>query len=326
MSKRMWRINQPFVSVENERGFFDVAYGNKSEKQKVDIWLPKEGNGPFPTIISIHGGGFMWCDKRSGDMVAPMLHGLERGYAVVGLNYRLLDEAPFPAQIQDTKMAIRFLRAHAKEFMLDPDRMITWGGSAGGTLTLMSTVFENEPLFDTADDPNLEVSAGIAGAVAWYAGGSLTETEHQLRINSIMRKFLWEDTTDVSEEYCPALPEAEEDHFPFIAGDENGSINNYLTGEYAKPENIHLSKPITYIHKGMPPALLQHGVRDEIVPMQQSIEFSMAVNDLFGYPHTTQGHAIIELIPEAIHSSVLFETAENIDRIFAFIEDVLSRV
>lgn len=324
MSKRMWRINQPLVEVAGRRGFFDVAYGSQSEKQKLDVWLPEKGEGPFPVIISIHGGGFLWCDKRTGDMLTPMLAGLDRGYAVVGVNYRLLNEAPFPAQPRDLKMAIRYLRAHAAQLQLDADRMVTWGGSAGGYLTLMSAVFENAGLFDTPEDPNRNVSAKIAGAVAWYAGGNMAQTEHQLRTNSILRHFLWQDTTDVSEEYCPATPEMEENEFPFAAGDENGDIGSFLTEEYARPENLYLSDPATYITKEMPPILLQHGTRDEIVPMQQSIDFSMKVNDLFGYPHTTQGHAIIELIPEAIHSSVLFETRENIDRVFRFLDGVLS--
>lgn len=324
MSKRMWRINQPLVDVQGKRGFFDVAYGAQSEKQKLDIWLPATGDGPFPVIIAIHGGGFLWCDKRTGDMITPMLAGLTRGYAIVSVNYRLLDESPFPAQPQDLKMAIRYLRAHAPEYLLDAGRMVTWGGSAGGYLTLMSTVFENVALFDTPEDPNLDVSAKIAGAVAWYAGGNMAATEHQLRTNSILRQFLWQDTTDVSEEYCPATPEMEENEFPFTAGDTNGNIGSFLTGDYAKPENFHLSDPSTYINKEMPRILLQHGTRDEIVPMQQSIDFSMKVNDLFGYPHTTQGHAVLELIPEAIHSSVLFETPENINRVFLFLEQVLA--
>lgn len=325
MSKRMWRINRPLVEVAGKRGFFDVPYGAQSEKQKLDVWLPPEGQGPFPVIIAIHGGGFLWCDKRTGDMVTPMLAGLARGYAVASVNYRLLDEAPFPAQPQDLKMAIRYLRANAAQLQLDAERMVTWGGSAGGYLTLMSAVFEKAELFDTPEDPNLNVSAKIAGAVAWYAGGNMAATEHQLRTNSILRRYLWQDTTDVSEEYCPATPEMEEDQFPFAAGDGDNDIGSFLTGEYAKPENLPLSDPATYIHRGMPPMLLQHGTRDEIVPMQQSIDFSMAVNDFFGYPHTTQGHAIIELVPEAIHSSVLFETKENLDRVFRFIDGICLR-
>lgn len=69
MSYRMWRKSQPFVLTEGKRGFFDLSYGAKSEKQKLDIWLPEKGDGPFPVIISIHGGGYLalmgsLCEKE----------------------------------------------------------------------------------------------------------------------------------------------------------------------------------------------------------------------------------------------------------------------
>ena len=83
-----------------KRKFIDVPYAQVSPAQKLDIYLPDKGDGPFPVIVSIHGGAFMICDK--GDMqVMPMLEGLKRGYAVVAINYRLSGEAKFPALVQD---------------------------------------------------------------------------------------------------------------------------------------------------------------------------------------------------------------------------------
>jgi len=86
--------------------FLDIPYAGLSPKQKLDIYLPGEGSGPFPVIVSIHGGAFMCCDKA--DMqVLPMLEGLKRGYAVVAVNYRLSWEATFPALVHDVKAAVR---------------------------------------------------------------------------------------------------------------------------------------------------------------------------------------------------------------------------
>lgn len=318
MSKRMWRINLPFVNVEGRRGFFDLAYGNQSKKQSLDLYLPEKGEGPFPLIIAIHGGGFVQCDKRNEDMISPMLHGLERGYAVASLNYRLCPEAQFPEPVRDIKKAIRYLRANAGKFRLDENRFIVWGGSAGGYMTVMSSVFAEVELFDDPEDENLGVSAAISGAVAWYPIIDFESADWQLRTNSIMNQFLNRPTLDVSKEYCEAIPVSEENEFP-MHGEEEGVISQFL-GKYKAKELLPLTNPATYLNRNMPPILLQHGNRDEIVPMQQSIEFSMKVNDYFGFLHTTKGHASIELIPEAIHSSVLFETKENIEKVLDYID------
>ena len=113
------------------RKFLDVPYADLSPAQKLDIYLPDEGDGPFPVIISIHGGAFMGCDKADLQ-VLPMLEGLKRGYAVVAINYRLSGEAQFPALVHDAKAAVRWIRANAQRYGFDPSRIAAWGGSAGG--------------------------------------------------------------------------------------------------------------------------------------------------------------------------------------------------
>ena len=95
-----------------KRKWQDIAYANLSPSQKLDIYLPDEGDGPFPVIVSVHGGAFMFGDKVDGQLT-PMLEGLKRGYAVVSINYRLSGEALFPANITDVKAAIRGVKANA---------------------------------------------------------------------------------------------------------------------------------------------------------------------------------------------------------------------
>jgi len=142
---------------------FDLPYAqvgaaNTSPAQKLDIYWPAEGDGPFPVILSIHGGAFMGGDKRD-IQVLPMLEGTRRGYAVVSLNYRMSGEARFPALVHDIKAAIRWVRANAAIYLLDPDRLATWGGSAGGYLSLMAGF--------TAGLPELEaLSLGNPGAAS----------------------------------------------------------------------------------------------------------------------------------------------------------------
>jgi len=109
----------------------DIAYVPGGGRSRIlDIYLPDQKTAPRPLMVWIHGGG--WC---SGDKALPPGLGLlSRGYVVASINYRLSSEALFPAQIFDCKAAIRFLRAHALEFGVNPDRIGVWGDSAGGQL------------------------------------------------------------------------------------------------------------------------------------------------------------------------------------------------
>ena len=113
----------------------NIAYANTSATQVLDLYLP-EGNGPFPVVVNIHPGGFFTGDK---EMVpgTPGKAMLEAGYAIASINYRLSGEATFPAAVQDAKAAVRFLRANAAEYKLNPDKIAAFGQSAGGNLASM---------------------------------------------------------------------------------------------------------------------------------------------------------------------------------------------
>ncbi len=104
-----------------KRKFLDIPYASLSPAQKLDIYLPDEGEGPFPVIVWIHGGAFMGGDKADLQ-VLPSLEGLKRGYAVVAINYRLSGEARFPALVHDAKAAIRWIRANAQIYHFDPEQ------------------------------------------------------------------------------------------------------------------------------------------------------------------------------------------------------------
>jgi acetyl esterase/lipase len=114
----------------------DVPYANASPAQKMDIYLPNS-KGPYPVVIWIHDGGFESGDK-SGNESKLAKEALLRGYAVVSINYRLSKDAKFPAQINDVKAAIRFLRANAKKYNLNPDKTAVWGNSAGEGLAALA--------------------------------------------------------------------------------------------------------------------------------------------------------------------------------------------
>jgi acetyl esterase/lipase len=98
----------------------DLAYATQSEAQKLDLYIPAAGTGPFPVVIMVHGGGFMFGDKADGAGLTGVDQLLAAGYAVASINYRLSGEAQYPAQIQDAKAAVRFLRANATPVQSQP--------------------------------------------------------------------------------------------------------------------------------------------------------------------------------------------------------------
>src|SRR5947209_12678438 len=111
----------------------DLSYGPNGERNTLDLYLPPSER-PLPLIIWVHGGGWQNGSKAGG---GPALRMAGRGYAVASINYRLSGMATFPAQIEDVKAAVRFLRANARKYNLDPDRFGAWGGSAGGHLVAL---------------------------------------------------------------------------------------------------------------------------------------------------------------------------------------------
>ena len=110
----------------------DLAYATASPAQKLDLYLP-DGPGPFPVVLIVHGGAFMFGDKSHDISKAGTDQLLGRGYAVANVNYRLSGEAKAPAQIQDVKTAVRWLRAHAGEYRLNPDKIGAWGSRQAPT-------------------------------------------------------------------------------------------------------------------------------------------------------------------------------------------------
>lgn len=318
MSLRMWRKGGPNISIDGRKGYFDISYGNDSLSQKLDVYLP-EGEGPFPAIISIHGGGYVACDKRQKEMIEPMLKGVDRGFAVIGLNYRLAGETGFPEPVRDIKRAIRFIKAHAKEWNILPDKLAAWGGSAGGYMTLMGCLCADEPYFDSESDPNLEENAELAAGVAWYPQTDFASADEELEINSVINRFLKPTVSDINDvEYEPAFPEMEESSFPYHNVDDGVCALFLGVNAASKSPVVENASPISHIHSKMPPMFIQHGSRDEILPMQQSIRFARKANAV-----CQDERVKLEIIPGAIHSSILFETEENLDKVFRFIEGVL---
>ena len=320
MTIRMWGSTTKILDTSDNKGYFDVSYG-ESKAQKLDIWLPDNCQSPLPILFMIHGGGFTALDKRSSDANEFILEGIKRGYAVVSTNYRMNDEAVFPFPVMDVKQAIRYIQANAAKYNLDPSRFITFGASAGGYFSLMGTLNSNNPYFDNEEDPNIGFSPNIKGAIALYPTTDFTKLDYELKVNSLINRFIKKEE-DISERHVESiLQPIEEDSFPYF--NKEDSVGSIFLGS-SLPESARTLKhanPISHINQNIPPILIQHGSGDEIIPMQQSINFALEANEI-----CNEERVVCEILPGAIHGSVKFESEENMNRIFKWIEQIMSIV
>jgi acetyl esterase/lipase len=223
----------------------DLSYvTNGSASQKLDLYVPKEGNN-LPLIIFVHGGAFYMGDKRQ--WIGYQLAYVKQGYALASINYRLSGEAVFPAQIEDAKAAVRWLRAHAATYRLDPNHFAAWGASAGGYLAAMLGTTESMREFDVGE--NLEYSSQVQVVADYFGPVDL----NRLRPVSM----------------------------------EAGSVESRLIGYTIKdhPDKAREASPITYVTKECPPFLIVHGDADPIVPYTQSVSLTAALKET-GVPVT----------------------------------------
>ncbi len=287
--------NQNADTSNITRKWTNISYANKSDSEKLDIYLPETGEGPFPVIISIHGGAFKMGDKADGQII-PMLEGLNRGYAVVGVNYRLSNEAKFPAQINDVKAAIKFLRANAEEYKIDPNKIVVWGGSAGGNLA--SLVGTSGDIKELVDDSlgNSDQSDRVQAVVDWY--GPIY--------------FSTMDAEFTSLGQTPAMGQTNISSSP-----ETAYIGKTI-GTAEAEELVKKASPQTYISLNTPPFYIQHGTADRNIPITQSINFSEKLKEVIG-----NDRVVFEKIEGAGHGGSQFQTSENLGKIFSFIDKYL---
>ena len=153
--------NRPPEGTRVER---DIAYGHAGRDDlKLNLYLP-QGDEPKPLIIWIHGGAWMMGSK---DGPSPSQQFTGSGYAVAHVGYRLSQVAKWPAQIQDCKAAVRWLRANAEKYHLDPKRFAVWGSSAGGHLVAMLGTSGGVAEFDGAGN-DLKASSSVQAVVDWF--------------------------------------------------------------------------------------------------------------------------------------------------------------
>jgi acetyl esterase/lipase len=232
----------------------DLAYASVSEAQKLDLYLPN-GNGPFPLVLMVHGGAFMFGDKADPPSLAGTDALLEHGFAVANLNYRLSGEARAPAQIQDVKAAVRWLRAHAKEYNLNPDKFGAWGASAGANLVALLGTASGIPALEGAELGSPAVSSRVQAVVDWFGPTDFLQMDRQL----------------IELGFPPSH-------------DDPDSPESLLIGApiQTRPDLVKAVNPITYLTSAAAPFLIEHGKCDSTVPYLQSKIFAEALANVAG--------------------------------------------
>jgi acetyl esterase/lipase len=286
----------PFYMTEAQLGFvsrkyMDLSYAPISPAQQLDIFLPETGEGPFPVLLHIHGGGFAAGHRRSYHTLA-CFRGLERGYAVVALDYRLSGEAPFPAGLQDVRAAIRWLRANAAPHRLDASRIAVFGESSGGNYAAMACVAAAAPLFDDVALGNADSPCEVQAAIDWYGPTDLLRMDEHLVASGLG---------------------------PATHGLADSMESQYLGAPASEvPERARAANPMTYVGSGMCPILIQHGTADNVVAVQQSIEFAEAIKTRVGADRVE-----LDLLDGAGHDDPAFFADQNFVRIFQFLDRYL---
>ncbi|MBI1895980.1 MAG: alpha/beta hydrolase [Acidobacteria bacterium] len=260
------------------RAHRDLVYASTPEKElKLDLYLPEDlPPQPLPLVIWIHGGAW----RAGGKENAPSLRLVPHGYAAASISYRLSQEAGFPAQIEDCKAAVRWLRAHAAEYNLDPNRFAVWGGSAGGHLVAL--------LGTSGDVRELEGKLGNDGVSS--------------RVQAVVDYFGPTRLARMSQSPSRLdhdAPDSPESQLIRATVQQNAGL-------------ARRADPLSYVSKDDPPFLIVHGDSDLTVPLEQSELLDAALK-------RAGVESRLLVLPGAGHGGREFSTAETMKQVADFL-------
>ncbi len=227
------------------------AIANNTEL-KLDLYLPKNQSEPHPTLILFHGGG--WVAGQKERNVLFLLPYLSLRWAAINVEYRLAQNAPAPAAVEDCRCALRWAFYHAKEYNLNASKFVLTGTSAGGHLALITGMLPATSIFDH--------QCPTPDSIRWKEG-----TEPGIKVAAIIN---WSGITDVAD----LLDGSNAKHY---AIEWFGSMSN-------REELTRQVSPINYVRNGLPPIITIHGDKDDIVPYNQAVKLHAAL-DKAGVPN-----------------------------------------
>lgn len=238
----------PAAAVASPQWIKDVDYvGDGNPKHQLDLLLPADRQGKkLPLVVFIHGGSWLGGSRQDGNFMLQAL--AKAGYAAASISYRFSSEKPWPAQIYDCKAAIRFLRAQAADYQIDPNRIGVAGMSAGGHLVSL---------------------LGVSGDVKELEGSLGGHTDMSSRVNCVVNFFGPED-------FLTALDQ-NADH-PFYQKGDRNTLEKLFGGPLDKAADAEKqASPVTWVTKESAPFFTAHGTADPIVPFAQAQEIHTAL-------------------------------------------------
>lgn len=240
----------------------NVEYGAGAD-QKLTLHLarPKDADGPVPAVVFIHGGGWQAGSK---DMFKKAIRDFaSEGYVAASVGYRFAPKYKTPAQIEDCKCAVRYLRAHADELGLDPGRIGAIGASAGAHLAMLLGTM------DSAD--------GLEGNGGWQDQSS--------KVQCVVSYF---GPVNLTETEIGDLPSRQMINEPVV----RNILRNFVGGEPEEhKEELRQASPITYVNAGDAPMLLFQGTKDVLVPYDHAFQMTdaLAKNGIAGRAELIMG-------------------------------------
>jgi acetyl esterase/lipase len=219
----------------------DVVYGSANNTPlKLDIWYPRDNPNPTPTVVYIHGGGWIFGSKEGA--VYQLLPYLERGWRVVNVEYRMAGNSLAPGSVEDTRCALRWIYRNAAQWKFDTSKIILTGHSAGGHLSLITGMLQDGTPLDNrcyGDAKYGDVPMKVAAIVNWYG------------------------ISDVND---------------LIKGPNVKNYAVMWMGSLPNPDEVAKSvSPLTYVRAGLPPIISIHGDRDSVVPYSHSVRLHEAL-------------------------------------------------
>ncbi len=275
--------------------FKDIQYGD-IERERLDIFLP-DRTGPFPAVIHITGGGFIYGDKSMKKMEGTFDTILSHGYAIVSVNYSLSDREKYPVQIWQVKRAIRFVREHAAEYGIDPGHLFLYGNSAGGYLVLMASFTDSRDPFFNGDFSlgragDLSVGTAVSAVACIYPLVEPYDSAKRIRAVGNEPKY-FENTLDSVEGY--------------FFGDDIDDIR----------EKARSASVLCYVREDHPPVLVQHGRCDRTVSPKNSYDLVEALLEKGG------ANVEADYFEGLDHSDPYFKSTDNTERILSFFDRYL---
>ena len=299
------------------KGVPDLVFYSPSTYRAVrmDLYLPPASfNGPRPFIVYTHGGGWSGGSKRTtgafSNWPAVLASLAAKGYVVASLDYRLLGDEIAPAAIQDTKAAIKFLRANAAKYNVDKARGLTWGPSAGGQLAALAAT--SCGVAALAPPPRPARGRGPASGRGQNPGGALT-----------VETAAAPPTGMDAESDCVQAAVGWYGIYDFTTMNGGGAYLGCVASGPCDTHKREAESPMAYVNEKTPPMLIVHGEKDTTVPVTQAQEFYAALKakgvtaELMLIPDV--GHSFIGETPDATRRASL----EALERTFLFVDKTI---